>query len=167
MRITFSKAHHFSLWICHLVDLPVLPNVCHSEFAQLMPSSIPLFKILTKKRTEPGWLSRLRVWFRFRSWSHSSWVRAVCRALCWQLRAWTLLRILCLPLSLCPSPAWALSLSLSLSKINTHKKIFFKKKEKDRTLQASVGFRDSIPTEQEFSLSMNPAKSCVIAQLKT
>ena len=48
------------------------------------------------------------------SWSHSLWVWAPHKALCWQLRAWSLFQILCL--SLCPSPAHALS--LSVSKIN-------------------------------------------------
>ena len=36
----------------------------------------------------------------FRSWSHGSWVQDLHRALWWQLRAWSLLQILCLPLSL-------------------------------------------------------------------
>ena len=44
-----------------------------------------------------------------------SWVQAPHWALCWQFRAWRLLRIVSLPL--CSSPAQALSLSLSL-KIN-------------------------------------------------
>ena len=48
----------------------------------------------------PGRLSQLGVRLRLRSWSHGSWVRAPRRALCWQLGAWSLLRILCLPLSL-------------------------------------------------------------------
>ena len=43
------------------------------------------------------------------SWSRSLWVRALSWALCWQLRAWSLLQILCLPL--CPSTTHALSLS--------------------------------------------------------
>ena len=54
----------------------------------------------------PGWL---------RSRSRSSWVQVRHQALCWQLRAWSLLRILCLPLPLCPSPVLTLSLSLSFS----------------------------------------------------
>ena len=49
---------------------------------------------------DPGWFSRLSIWLRLRSWSRSSWVPAPIRALYWQLRAWSLLRILCLPLSL-------------------------------------------------------------------
>ena len=48
----------------------------------------------------PGWLSRLSVRLRLRSWSRGLWVQAPHRALCWQLRAWILLQILCLPLSL-------------------------------------------------------------------
>ena len=39
----------------------------------------------------------------------------VCWALCWQLRAWSLLQSLCVCVSLCPSPTCVLSLSLSLS----------------------------------------------------
>ena len=48
----------------------------------------------------PGWLSPLRVWLQLRSWSHGSRVWAPHWALCWQLGAWTLLQILCFPLSL-------------------------------------------------------------------
>ena len=48
----------------------------------------------------PGWLSQLSFWLQLRSWSYSWWVRAPCQALCSQLRAWSLLRILYLPLSL-------------------------------------------------------------------
>ena len=61
----------------------------------------------------PRWLSQLSVWLRLKSWSSGSWVWAPHRALCWQLRAWSLLRILRLPL--CSSPARALPLSLSFS----------------------------------------------------
>ena len=57
----------------------------------------------------PGWLRWLSVWLQLRSWSRSQWVRALHRALCWHLRAWSLLWILCLPLSL-PSPTRALCL---------------------------------------------------------
>ena len=48
----------------------------------------------------PGWLSRLSVRLQVRSWSRGLWVQAPHRARCWQLRAWSLFRILCLPLSL-------------------------------------------------------------------
>ena len=64
----------------------------------------------------PGWLSWLRIRLWLRSWSHGLWVWALHWALCWQFRAWSLLQILCLPLSLCPSPTHVLS--FSLSKIN-------------------------------------------------
>ena len=53
----------------------------------------------------PGWL---------RSWSHSLRVRAPRRALCWQLRAWSLLQILCLPLSLFLPNSCPLSQKLTL-----------------------------------------------------
>ena len=48
----------------------------------------------------PVWLSRLNIKHRLRSRSHGRWVRAPRRGLCWQLGAWSLLQILCLPLSL-------------------------------------------------------------------
>ena len=59
-----------------------------------------------------GWLSWLSVWLRLRSWSHGSWVKAPHRALCWQLRAWSLLQILYLPLSLSLPCLCSVSLSL-------------------------------------------------------
>ena len=61
----------------------------------------------------PGWLSQLNVWLGLRPWSHGSGVRAPCGALCWWLRAWSLLWILyvCVCVCLCPSPAHVLSLS--------------------------------------------------------
>ena len=59
----------------------------------------------------PGWLSQLSVWLWLRSCSHGSWVQALCRALCWQLRAWSLLQIL--SQSPCYSPTHTLSLSVS------------------------------------------------------
>ena len=70
------------------------------------------------KHGAPGWLSRLSVWLWLRSWSHGLWVRAPHWALCWQLRAWSLLQILCLPLSL-PLPH-SCSVFLSLSHTHTH-----------------------------------------------
>ena len=48
----------------------------------------------------PGWLSWLSVWLQLRSWSLGSWVQAPRWSLCWQLRTWSLLWILCFPLSL-------------------------------------------------------------------
>ena len=39
----------------------------------------------------PGWLSQLSIQLQLRSWSHGSWVQAPRQALCWQLRAWSLL----------------------------------------------------------------------------
>ena len=68
-----------------------------------------------REKRVPGWLSRLNVWFQLRSWTHGSWVPALRGALCWQLRAWSLLWILCLPLSL-PLPH-SCSVSFCLSKI--------------------------------------------------
>ena len=98
---------------------PSLPNikVCHICF-RLFPKTSNLTDTLESyfypPVGAPGWLSRLSDWLRLRSRSHSSWVRAPRRALCWQLRAWSLLRILCLPPFL-PLPC---SCSLSVPKIN-------------------------------------------------
>ena len=50
----------------------------------------------------------------------SLWLLPPHRAFCWQLRAWSLLQILCLPLSLSAPPLLLLCLSLYLSKINKH-----------------------------------------------
>ena len=60
----------------------------------------------------PGWLSWLSVRFWLGSGSRGLWVQAPNLALCWQLRAWSLPGILCLPLSL-PLPC-----SCCLSKMN-------------------------------------------------
>ena len=67
----------------------------------------------------PGWLSQLSVRLQLRSWSHSPWGWAPRRALCWQLRAWSLLRMLCLPLSL----SLPCSCSVSLCLKNKNKNI--------------------------------------------
>ena len=77
----------------------------------------------------PGWLSRLSVPLLLRSWSCGLWVCAPHWALCWQHRAWSLLRFLCLPLSLLLPSMGSMSLSLSLSYKNKFKNIKKKKKE--------------------------------------
>ena len=51
----------------------------------------------------PGWLGRLSVRLWLRSWSYGSWVWDPCWVLCWQLSAWSLLRILS-PLLSAPPP---------------------------------------------------------------
>ena len=66
----------------------------------------------------PGWLSRLSVRLQLRSWSPASWDEALHWVLCWQPRAWSLLQILCLPVSLPLLHSFSLSLSLSLSQNN-------------------------------------------------
>ena len=63
----------------------------------------------------PGWLSRLSVRLRLRSRSRGPWVRAPRRALGRWFGAWSLLPILCLPLSLSAPPPFMLCLSRSLS----------------------------------------------------
>ena len=64
-----------------------------------------LFCFESRVEGVPGWLSQLSVWLLLRSCSHGLWVWAPHQALCWQFWAWSLLRILCLLLCLCPSPA--------------------------------------------------------------
>ena len=95
-------------------DAPATKHVGHQQ-----PQAPSTRRLPTSHKGEPGWLSGLSVRLRLRSWSHGLWLRAPCWAVCWQFRAWSLLRILCLPLSL-PHPrscslARSLSLSLSLS----------------------------------------------------
>ena len=48
----------------------------------------------------PGWLSWLSIWLQLRSRSQGLWVGVLYLALCWQLRAWSLLWSLGLPLYL-------------------------------------------------------------------
>ena len=60
----------------------------------------------------PEWLSGLSVWLLLRSRSCGSWVWVPRRAVCWQLRAWSLPWILCLPCSAHPCTR-----SVSLSEI--------------------------------------------------
>ena len=63
---------------------------------------IPCIFCRRKNTGAPKWLSQLSGWLRLRSWSWSSRVRASRGALCWQLGAWSLFQILCLPLFLLP-----------------------------------------------------------------
>ena len=71
------------------------------------------FGLEVKKNSgAPGWLSQFSVRLRFRSWSHGSRVQT----LCWQLTAWSLLQILCLPLS-APFP---IALCISLKRKNIY-----------------------------------------------
>ena len=47
-----------------------------------------------------GWLSQFSIQFWLRSWSRGLRVPVPHQVLCWHLRSWSLLQILCLPLSL-------------------------------------------------------------------
>ena len=70
----------------------------------------------------PGWPQSVnQIQLQLRSWSHGLWVRASCQALCWQLRAWSQLQILCLPFSV---PPHSHSVCLSLKNKQALKKIF-------------------------------------------
>ena len=99
-------------------NLGILPNV-HPN-SKWYSVSLLLTEVVQreKERGAPGWLSRLSIWLRLRSRSHSSWVRAPRQALCWWLRAWSLLRILCLLFSLPLTHSHSVSVSLK----NKHKK---------------------------------------------
>ena len=69
-------------------------------FPPLWPNLMRTSCFKTAVIRAPGWLSRLSVRLQLRSPSRSPWVWAPSRALGWRLRAWNLLPILCLPLSL-------------------------------------------------------------------
>ena len=118
-----------SCWLSWLsIQLLVSPQVMTSWVWDGAPRRVlcwvwSLLKILSLSGA-PGWLSRLNVRLRLRSWSHCPWVRAPCRALCCgRLRAWSCFGF-CVSLSLCPSPAHALS--LCISKINKNSKKILK-----------------------------------------
>ena len=86
----------------------------------ILSSSAPLPLSLTlslsqnknKNTGAPGWLSSLSVQLQLRSRSRGPWVWAPRRALGWWLRAWSLFRILCLPLSLLLPCSCSVSLCL-------------------------------------------------------
>ena len=95
-----ANGHTSSIWSSYCRFLKA-PAAC---------SSLTFF---LKDLGAPGGLSLLSTWLQLKSWSQGSWVRAPCWALCWQLRAWSLLQILCLPLSLSTPPSLTLCLCLS------------------------------------------------------
>ena len=83
---------------------PILLRKKSNKNCLCWKSSAPLISQCLSFKNElisgvPGWFSRLSVWLRLKSWSRCLWVRAPCPALCWQPRAWSLLWILCPPLS--------------------------------------------------------------------
>ena len=99
---------------------------CSFQISCVLLFHISLFRI---SPGAPGWLSQLSVRLQLRSWSYGSWVRAPPRALCWQLRACSLLLTLCLhPLS--SSSDHTLSFSQKQIKI----------KKKKRTSPGSPGW---------------------------
>ena len=68
----------------------------------------------------PGWLIWLSFWLA-QVMICASWIQTPCQALCWQLRAWSLLQILCFPISL-PLSSSTLSLKnkYTLKKTSMH-----------------------------------------------
>ena len=138
-QTAFRKFLERSSWVVQLVECLTLnfgpghdPRVMGSRpksrsacsLLEILSPSLSLSKI---KNRAPGWLSRLSVQLQLKSWSRGLWVQAQHGAHCWQLRPWRLLRTLCLPISLCPSPTCTLSLSLK----NKH----FKKSLKSNTIK--------------------------------
>ena len=85
-------------WYCWRFTLKALAWKCGFPFTLKFSF---LFKSFFKNSPAgaPGWLSWLSVQLRLRPGSHSLWVQAPCQALCWQIRAWSLLWILCPSLS--------------------------------------------------------------------
>ena len=114
-----SFYYSFSLYIGFLVGLACSLS-WNNAFTVFLSKKLFLLVILLgwplhikEFRGAPGWLSRLSVWLQLRSWS--LWVWAPRWALCWELRAWRLLRILSVSLSF-SAPALLVTLSLPLSK---------------------------------------------------
>ena len=96
------KAHFAYLCSSSLVDHELwyfVPLDIVRLFKALLSFSVMRFTFRNSKDRAPGWLSRLSIRLLLRSWSCVSSVGALWWALCWQLRAWTLLQILCPPLS--------------------------------------------------------------------
>ena len=107
LKILFS-------WL-HKVLIKVLFGI-HSVVGQLLETVCLVFlSMMTFKKFFGGgaWVTQLNVWLWFWAWSRGPWVWAPCWAVCWQLRAWSLLLILCFSLSL-PLPHSS-SVSLFLS----------------------------------------------------
>ena len=94
----------FSTVVHHKAITPGLEKVSNWSSSGHMTTLRPILATRERGRMikpgAPGWLSRLSIGLPLRSRSHSFWVWALSQTLCWQLRAWRLLRILCLPLSL-------------------------------------------------------------------
>ena len=120
-----TPPERFCIYFCQAPNGPYQPRT--NFHIKISPCGLPhqTGKINLDSRTSkskglgvPGWLSWLNVWLGFRSWSRGSWVWALHRALCWHLRAWSLLWILCLSfLSSLP----LLSVSQTLKKIKKQK----------------------------------------------
>ena len=146
-----TQSRHFLTASCFLeqfISRSILFQHCPENWQEKSPSGPCASEFPTTGA--PGRLSWWSLRLRLRSWSRGSWVQAPHRALCWHLGAWSLLRILCLPLSLRPSPARALCLSqkwINLKKILENRvppnKII--KFIKDRTMPLALSTRTAGP----------------------
>ena len=105
----------------------------------------------------PVWLSWLsfRLWLR--SWSHGLWVRVPHQALCWQFSDWSLLWILCLPLSLLFPCSCSVSVFSCLSKINI-KKNFNNKKKKLYTVLTTMVLKSIVSITSKLSIQKKKKK---------
>ena len=119
----------------------------HFGTRQIRPPVIEVSK--ERSIGTPGWLSRLSVRLQLRSWFHGSWVWAPRRALCWQLTAWNLLWILCLPLSL-PLPYLC---SVSQKWINVWKRKKASKQARKRH-RKSIWPEVVIPSQEESAVPL-------------
>ena len=115
--LSLSKLNEItkSLWIVHKANFREFqewPNKDQSKKKQNRQSHLKeQWNLNLDFSRRPGWLRRLSLLSRLRSWSPGLWVRAPRRAPCWHLRAWSLLQILCLPLALPLPPTYSHSLS--------------------------------------------------------
>ena len=96
-------------WDSFSLPLSVPPQLVLSLSLKINKLKKQHFKV-KRKEGLPGWLSQLSVQLRFRSYLTVREFEPSVRALCWHLRAWNLLWILCLPL--CHFPVHTLFVSL-------------------------------------------------------
>ena len=96
----FPFCHSLPLHLSHVCPLSCIWMLRHKPPLQSSSDLIQVLGLKYKHMGVPRWLSQLSIRLQLRSWSPGLWVWVPCPALCWQFRAWSLLQILCLPLSL-------------------------------------------------------------------
>ena len=103
-----AKTHIATLPSSKLLPVATQPRLPNQKAFLIVKKILP-GHLKCASRGAPEQPSQLSTRIQLRSRSHSSRVWAPRRALCWQLRAWSLLQIR-VSLALCPSPTHALSL---------------------------------------------------------